>query len=160
MRVIDSLRRRQTKRWMSLGLLAAVVLVGAVIANAEKEISKPFQLIESGINHCQMPCDSHHLCGMGMNSVLGHYTATIALVTPNKGIIEYRFQNGDAVYGTVDLQSAAKPGLCSYTINFTKGTGRFTHVSGRASGVMQCTKGPLGVETYTAKVAGDLGLFK
>jgi len=160
MRVIDGLNRRQTKRWMSLSLLAAVVLVGAFIANAEKDITSPFQHIESGINHCQMPCDSHHMCGVGMNSVLGHYTATIALVSTNKGIIEYQFDKGDAIYGIVDLQSTVRPGLSRLTIEFTKGTGRFLHVSGRASGTMQCAAESLGVQPYTAKVSGNIGLFK
>lgn len=142
------------RRWITLGLLTGVVLLGTIIANAERRTSGSFRAVETGINHREMPVDSHHMCGVGMHSVFGHYTACIALQTASRGIIEYEFTSGDTIYGTVVLRARTATGPWYMDIVFTGGTGLFKHVSGRAAGYMRCAPKDLGVQTYTLALEG------
>lgn len=142
------------RRWATLGLLAGAALLGTIIANAERPTSGTFHAVESGINHREIPIDSHHMCGVGMHSVFGHYTACIALETPTKGIIEYEFAGGNIIYGTVVLKARTATGPWYVDIVFTGGTGWFKHVSGGATGYMKCAPKQVGVQTYTLDLNG------
>ena len=143
-----------------MGLLAGTMLMGPVTANAEHIVSGWFEAVESGINHKEMPVDSHHICGVGNHTLWGHYTACLALETPTKCIIEYMFVEGDAIYGTVELKQVTKAGLSNLNITFTKGTGRFRHVSGHASGFMKSAAKDRGVQTYIVRLKGYVDTIK
>jgi hypothetical protein len=158
---INSQNRRQPRRWITLGLCTAALLMGAVIVNAEKDYLMSFELMEGGVNHCQTPSDDgHHMCGAGMNSVFGHYMVMITLTGDNKGIIMYEFDKGGSITGNVQLKPLAKPGFSTVNVQFTKGTGRFKNISGRATGVMQCSCGELGVMPFVTRSEGTVGLAK
>jgi hypothetical protein len=156
MKMMNGSSRIQAKSWITLGLLAGVMLIGAVVVNAENILPGAFEAVESGMNHKELPVDSHHMCGVGRHSLFGHYTACIALVTASKGIIEYQFDKGDAIYGTVELKATTTPGLSTIFVIFTKGTGRFRNVSGYASGSIKSASKELGVQLYSAKLAGNV----
>jgi hypothetical protein len=162
MKWINSHSRGRTKRWLVLSLLAAGVLIGGVIANAERREEGWFEAVESGINHCQMPTDGHHICGVGVNSFFGHYTACVALMkgSTNKGLIEYQFGEGDVVYGTVDLGPSRVPGAYTVSVAFTSGTGQFAYVHGSAKGTMRCASKSLGVQQYSTSLEGYISIEK
>ncbi len=142
------------RRWVGLGLLGGIALLGTIMVNAEKPTSGTFRAVESGINHREIPMDSHHICGVGMHSLFGHYTACIALETPTKGVIEYEFSSGEIIHGTVLLKARTATGPWYMDIVFTGGTGSFKHVWGGATGYMKCAPKQLGVQTYTLDLNG------
>jgi hypothetical protein len=156
MKGITDHRQRQARRWVIWGIFLGSLLAGAAIAIADNQFSTRFEQVENGMNHCNTPSDSHHICGIGMNSLLGHYTVTIALVSQSKGIIEYHFNKADIIYGTVDLIGTSVPGVSRMSIQLTKGMGRFKNISGRATGTMVCSSAQLGVQPYTARIAGTI----
>lgn len=148
--------RAQLKRWITLGLLAGVALLGTIIANAEKRTSGGFHTVEAGINHREIPMDGHHMCGVGMHSIFGHYTACLTLGSSTKGTIEYEFTNGDTLYGTVVLRARTATGPWLLDIAFNGGTGLFKKASGRATGYMRCAPKEMGVQSYTLSLDGAL----
>jgi hypothetical protein len=161
MSMIKTSNRTQGKRLLTLALLAAVVLAGAFVASGKKPVNPPpgaFLHLENGINHTSMPCDSHHICAVGMNSMLGHSITMITLTSANRGLIEYQSQThvGDAVYGVVDFKTSSEPERTIMNIRFIKGTGRYAGVTGVASGTLQYIPGMMGVHPYSAKVSGTL----
>jgi hypothetical protein len=160
MKWMESHSLGRAKQWLVLGLLAAGSLIGGVIANAERRDSGWFEAIESGINHSQMPTHGHHVCGVGVNSFFGHYTACVALVkgSTNKGVIEYQFSENNAIYGNVDMKPTRVPGLYAVSIVFTTGTGQFRQVYGWANGTMRCASKTLGVQQYTLDVEGFVSI--
>jgi hypothetical protein len=161
MNIITHSDRKNGKRLITFALFSAVVLAGAFIASGIKSGTQPpgwFQQVESGINHASMPCDSHHICAVGMNSLLGHCTTTIALTAANRGIIEYQSQahGGDALYGVVNLTTNSASGLTTLSITITRGTGRYEGVYGVANGTMRYLSGAMNVQSYSATVTGVL----
>jgi hypothetical protein len=163
MRLNSSLRSGQTKPWVIICVIAAALLGGAVAANAEKGLPIAFQFTQGGIAHFERLVDDHHVCGTGFSPVFGHYTVTIKMLGPTKGIVAYQFgagEDADLLYGEVDLRPTAKSGLYRMTVVFTKGTGQFLNVSGTASGVMQFPKVWARVKAYTLTLDGSVSLVK
>ncbi len=158
---MDCSSRKPTRRWLTLGGLAVALSVGSIVALAEKQRAPgSFESLESGINHAQMVVDSHHICGVGWNSLLGHYTMCIALKTPNSGVIEYQFEGGNAMYGTVQLKNTTTPSLSLWDIQITGGSGQFQYLAGQASGTVQAVTASSGVQSYTAKITGVITSFQ
>jgi hypothetical protein len=161
MRVVQGLSRKSASRWVTLGLLTAGALMLAVVANARKpEFPGAFVQIESGINHAQIPSDSHHICGVGMNSLFGHFTTTVVLTKASGGLIEYRLSNGDAIYGTINIRPTTTPGVALVNVLLTKGTGQFEgKIAGNASGTLRYGPGSVGVQPYTLNLQGICTAF-
>ncbi len=60
------------------------------------------------------------------------------------------------LYGTVELQNSATPGLSFWNIRITDGTGEFEHFAGQATSIVQATSTSVGVQPYTARLTGIL----
>lgn len=155
------------RHYAVVGVAAAGVLVltGATNPRSPGPIygSVPFQENEAGMLHGDCTPDGHDACAIGMNSPFGHYTKTIAwtLVGTNqlKGLVEYTFPSGAALYATIRVGPNAQ-GFRHVVLQFTGGTGSFTFASGTATGQIKPATSSLGADTYTGVINGVLNFPK
>lgn len=141
------------------GFVAASVLLAGNITNAAIEKEAAFTESEAGILHSSScSCDGHNCCSVGMNDCLGHYTKKVAWTSVRSnvytGVIEYAFDSGDILYGTVSLSAPAADGTRTMAVQFSGGTGKLAYTFGTASGQMKGTPTKGGVQTYTSTLSG------